>query len=228
MIRANLEKIQADIERYTCYTDKDRVQLLPVTKTIDVDRIQEVLDCGYTAIGENKVQELLKKHDHFGDRAQYHLIGSLQTNKVRQVIDVASLIHSVDRIRLIKELEKRAVQKNMDVHILLQMNLAKEESKSGFFEEELPEALEAIAQTTQVKVKGLMTMAPYVEDPEEVRWVFRKLKSIFDQISREDHPNVTMEVLSMGMSGDYKIALEEGATLIRVGSLIFGERDYGR
>lgn len=228
MIRENLKRIQADIETHTCYTDKKQVQLLPVTKTVDVDRIQEALDCGYTAIGENKVQELLKKYDHFGDKVNYHLIGSLQTNKVRQIIGLTTLIHSVDRIRLIEEIEKRAVQKDVDVDILLQMSLAGEENKSGFYEEELAEALEKIAQTRRVKVKGLMTMAPFVENPEDVRWVFRKLKAIFDQLSQEDHPNVTMKILSMGMSGDYKVALEEGATLIRVGSSIFGERHYGR
>lgn len=208
-------------------TFNEEVTIVAVTKTVEVDRIMESINAGVKNIGENKVQELLRKAPEVEGQADLHLIGSLQTNKVKDVLDKTKLIHSLDRMSLLKELEKRGEQKKIVSHCLIQLNVSKEDSKAGMYEEALDDFLKEVEKCHWVKVEGLMTIAPYDENPENIRWVFKKMREIFEYIKNIDYNNVDMRILSMGMSNDYKVAIEEGATMIRVGSLIFGERNYG-
>lgn len=223
-IKYNIEEILLDIEKYG---DKDQnPTLIAVTKTVDTDRIREALDFGIKNIGENKPQELNRKYDELGSDINYHMIGHLQTNKVKDLIGKTYLIHSLDRVKLLKEIEKRAEKENTVMDCLIQINVAKEEQKSGLYVEDLDHFIEEIEKCNFVKVKGLMNIATNYDNPEDVRDEFKKMREIFDKLSKEDYKNIEMKFLSMGMSHDYKIALEEGANMIRVGSKIFGKRNY--
>lgn len=202
---------------------EDAVTLIAVSKTKPFSMVAEAAACGQMDFGENKVQEILEKQPELPE-ARWHMIGHLQRNKVKQVIGKAELIHSVDSIRLAEQIEADAAKQELDVDILLEVNVAREESKFGFFLEELSEAVEVISRLPHVHIRGLMTIAPPVENPEENRMVFRKLHQVFIDIQGENIDNVNMSVLSMGMTGDYEIAIEEGSTMIRVGTGIFGAR----
>lgn len=191
-----------------------------------MEEINEAISAGIEVIGENRVQELTKKYDIIGNKVKYHMIGHLQSNKVKYLIDKVELFHSLDRMSLVKELNKRAKRENIVAQALIQVNVAEEETKHGLKKEEVLPFIENIEKYSNIHIKGLMTIAPYSEDPEEVRWVFRDLKNLSDTIKAKDYKDVDMEILSMGMTNDYIVAIEEGANMIRVGTGIFGEREY--
>ncbi len=205
---------------------REDVLLLAVSKTIDVDRIKEAVDCGLTSLGENKVQEIMDKYDAMGPDVKWHLIGHLQTNKVKYIIDKVEMIHSVESLKLAEEISKRAAAKGVTANILLEVNVADEESKFGIKVDECEEMVRKISVLPNIVIRGLMTVAPFVENPEENRGYFRQLKQLLVDINSKKIDNVNMEVLSMGMTGDYEVAIEEGATIVRVGTGIFGARVY--
>ena len=188
--------------------------------------IQELLPLGVRDFGENKVQELTEKEELLPKDIRWHMIGHLQRNKVKYVVGKACMIHSVDSLRLAEEISKEALKKQISVPILVEVNVAGEESKFGVSVQEAPSLIEQICCLPGLQVKGLMTIAPYVEDPEENRIVFRNLRKLSVDIREKNFDNVTMDILSMGMTGDYEVAIEEGATHVRVGTGIFGERNY--
>lgn len=220
-IRSNINDIMARQGR----NPKDAT-LIAVTKTVDADTINEAIKLGITDIGENRVQEIEAKYDKINKNVKWHMIGHLQSNKVKYIIEKVSLIHSLDRMSLAKEIQKRADERNIIVDALIQVNVAEEESKFGLKYEQVIPFIEKIIEFDNIKIKGLMTIAPYADDPEEVRFVFKKLKKLFDEISLRNYENVDMKYLSMGMTNDYQIALEEGANMIRIGTGIFGKRIY--
>ena len=227
-ISSNLNLIKNSIENLKYDLDINRdIKLIAVSKTVDSNGVLEAYSSGQLEFGENKVQELIKKIDEINNNEiKFHMIGHLQTNKVKYLIDKVELIQSLDRISLLKELEKRGKQNNYTFNCLIELNLGKEENKTGMHEEELENIIELIEECKFVKVKGLMTIAPFDLDLEEVRIYFKKLKRIYDELAEKEFNNITMEFLSMGMSHDYKVAIEEGSNMIRVGTSIFGERNY--
>ena len=228
MIRENLNDVKENIVSACRASNRQPqdVTLIAVSKTKPVELLREAYDAGVRDFGENKVQEILEKAPALPDDIRWHMIGHLQKNKVRQVIDKTVLIHSVDTVALAEQIEKEAAKKNIDVDILLEVNVAREESKYGFMLEEVEDAVMAIKDFPHVHIKGLMTIAPFVANPEENREVFQKLKKLSVDIAAKNINNVNMSVLSMGMTNDYQVAVEEGATMVRVGTGIFGERDY--
>ncbi len=201
------------------------ISLLAATKTVDVDTINYAISKGIKLIGENKVQELLSKKDGIVP-VEKHFIGHLQTNKVKDIINEVSLIHSVDSIKLAKEISKQAVKNNKTIDILLEVNIGGEESKWGFEPQNIEEALREIAALDNIKIKGLMAIPPICNEPEENRKYFRKMYKLFIDIGAKKIDNSSMEVLSMGMSDDFDVAVSEGATLIRLGTALFGRRIY--
>ena len=204
--------------------DPKEVTLIAVSKTKPVSMLMEAYEAGARTFGENKVQEITEKFPQMPEDAKFHMIGHLQTNKVGQVIEKAVLIHSVDSVHLAEKIEKEAAKRNMVKEILLEVNVAEEDSKFGLKMEEVIPTLEIIKTFPHVCVKGLMTIAPYVEDAEENRKYFKELYQLYVDIKTKNIDNGTMSVLSMGMTGDYEVAVEEGATMIRVGTGIFGSR----
>ncbi len=205
---------------------REEVTLIAVSKTKPVSMIEELLPLGVRDFGENKVQELTAKEEVLPKDIRWHMIGHLQRNKVKYVIDKACMIHSVDSLRLAQEISKEAVKHDLVMPVLIEVNVAGEESKFGVSVEEAPSLVEETAKLPGIQVKGLMTIAPNVDDPEENRNVFRNLRKLSVDIREKNFDNVTMNVLSMGMTGDYEVAIEEGATHVRVGTGIFGERNY--
>lgn len=206
--------------------DKDACTLIAVSKTKPVEMLQEAYDAGCRDFGENKVQELLDKYDKLPGDIRWHMIGHLQTNKVKYIVDKVALIHSVDSIKLAREISKEACKRSVVVPVLLEVNVAKEDSKYGFFVDEVMDAIEEIALLPGISVKGLMTIAPFVEEAEENRVYFQRLRQLSVDILRKKIDNVCMDILSMGMTGDYLVAVSEGATCVRVGSGVFGNRIY--
>ena len=205
--------------------DPSEVTLIAVSKTKPISMIEELLPLGVRDFGENKVQELTEKAEILSPEIRGHMIGHLQRNKVKYVVDKACLIHSVDSLRLAEEISKEAGKKNRTASVLLEVNVAGEESKFGIAPEEALPLAKEIAGLPHIQIKGLMTIAPYTEDPENNRNFFRDLRKLSVDIAQENIDNVTMNVLSMGMTGDYEVAIEEGATHVRVGTGIFGERN---
>lgn len=226
MVRENLAQVRKHMEEACRRAGRqtDEVTLIAVSKTKPVGMLMEAYEAGARDFGENKVQEILEKRPEIPADARFHMIGHLQRNKVRQVIDQVTLIHSVDSLRLAEQIEHEAAKKELHVDILLEVNVAREESKFGFFLEEVEAALREISKYPHITVKGLMTIAPYVEDPEENRDIFKKLHQVFIDMKSKNIDNSSMSVLSMGMTGDYQVAIEEGSTMIRVGTGIFGAR----
>lgn len=204
----------------------DDVTLIAVSKTKPVEMLQEIYDCGCRDFGENKVQEIMDKYEKLPNDIRWHMIGHLQTNKVKYIVDKVYMIHSVDSIKLAKEISKEAVKKNVTVKVLLEVNVAKEETKFGLLTEEVLDFYKEIIDLPGLKVCGLMTIAPYVENSEENRQHFVNLKQLMVDIESEKTDNISVGELSMGMTGDYEVAIEEGATYVRVGTGIFGERNY--
>lgn len=209
-----------------CDRDINSATLIAVSKTKPIEMLKEAYDAGARDFGENKVQEIIEKYPQMPNDVKWHMIGHLQTNKVKYIVDKVHLIHSVDSYKLAKEISLQAVKHNCNVNILIEVNVADEESKYGVSVKDTVELVEQIAQLPNVFVKGLMTVAPYVEDSEENRTVFCTLKQLSVDINSKNIDNVSMDCLSMGMSGDFKVALEEGATYVRVGTSIFGQREY--
>ena len=228
MLVKNLQKVEQNIQEACKKANRmrDEVTLIAVSKTKPVEMLKEVYDLGIRHFGENKVQELIEKYPQIPSDMNWHMIGHLQRNKVKQVIDKSILIHSVDSIRLAEAIELEASKKNMVVNILLEVNVAEEESKFGMKIEEVLPAVQLISTFSHVKIKGLMTIAPFVENAEDNRPVFARLKKLSVDIASKNIDNVNVDILSMGMTNDYQVAIEEGATMIRVGTGIFGEREY--
>lgn len=204
----------------------NQVTLVAVSKTHPVEDIEAVYQCGVRDFGENKVQELMDKYEQLPKDIRWHMIGHLQTNKVKYIIDKVALIHSVDSLRLAQEISRQAVKKSVTAHILVEINTGDEESKFGVSFTEVAELVEEIAKLPNIVIEGLMAVAPYVENPQENRQYFVKMRDLYVDIIGKNIDNVNMNVLSMGMSGDYEVAIEEGATHVRVGTGIFGQRDY--
>ncbi len=228
MIYENLQYVKTQIEK-SCKKagrDIDEVTLIAVSKTKPIQMINEVIECNVFEFGENKVQELVEKYGQINHKVNWHLIGHLQTNKVKYIIDKVKLIHSVDSFKLAEEINKEAKKNNLIIDILIQVNIANEDTKYGIEENEVFELIEKIALLDNIRIKGLMTIAPFVENPEDNRKFFRNLNQLFVDIKSKNIDNVNMDILSMGMTNDYEVAIEEGSTMIRVGTGIFGERNY--
>ena len=206
--------------------NSEEVTLISVSKTKPVSMLKEAYEAGSRDFGENKVQELIDKIPQLPSDIRWHMIGHLQRNKVKYIVDKVFLIHSVDSLKLAEEISKEAVKKNVEVNILVEVNVAGEESKFGTTVEETVSLVENIAKLPGIHVKGLMTIAPFVENAEQNREYFCKLKQLSVDIAAKNIDNVSMNTLSMGMTGDYTVAVEEGATCVRVGTGIFGERNY--
>lgn len=227
-ICANLHNVKQRIEKAALKAGRkpQDITLVAVTKTVPVEGIEEALQCGIVHIGENRVQEAQRKYAVIGERACWHLIGHLQTNKVKHALPMFQLIHSVDRLGLAEEISRQAVGRELTARILVQVNVAGEDTKYGLDPAETTEFIRHISRLPGLKIEGLMTIAPYVDDPEEVRPVFRALRWQAETIRGLSIPGVSMDILSMGMTGDYMVAIEEGATLVRIGTGIFGSRSY--
>lgn len=228
-IAENLDKIRNNIDTIKKEKGLDYdITLIAVSKTVDEEKVVEAYEHGQRDFGENKVQELTKKESSLNnlEDINFHMIGYLQSNKIKYLVNTAKLIHSLDRKSLIKEMEKRGKSEDFTFNCLIQVNLAKEESKSGIYIEDLEELLTSIENANYIKVKGLMMIAPFYEDAEEVRPLFREMKEIFDELKVRDFKNIEMKYLSMGMSHDYKVAVEEGSNMVRIGTDIFGKRVY--
>lgn len=228
MLKENLANVEKNIEQ-ACKNagrSRDEVTLIAVSKTKPVEMLQEIYDENIRDFGENKVQELCSKMEQLPSDIRWHMIGHLQRNKVKYIVDKVAMIHSVDSLRLAETIEKEAEKKNVVVPILIEVNVAQEESKFGLKPEEVLSFIEQIASFPHIQIKGLMTIAPYVENAEENREIFRELKKLSVDIAAKNINNVTMSVLSMGMTGDYMVAVQEGATMVRVGTGIFGARNY--
>lgn len=228
MLASNLQEVERKIMEACKKAGRARedITLIAVSKTKPVSMLKEIYDLGARDFGENKVQELTDKEPQLPADLRWHMIGHLQRNKVKQVIDKAVLIHSVDSVRLAKAIEAEAAKKEIVVQILLEVNVAEEDSKFGLKVDEVLPAIEEIATMPHVRIKGLMTIAPFVENPEENRTVFAQLQKLSVDIAEKNIDNVSVDILSMGMTNDYQVAIEEGATMIRVGTGIFGEREY--
>ncbi|MFA9377183.1 MAG: YggS family pyridoxal phosphate-dependent enzyme [Lachnotalea sp.] len=228
MVKENLQDVEERIIKACVKAKRERseVTLIAVSKTKPIKMIEEAMETGIIEFGENKVQELSQKYEELPKSLHWHLIGHLQTNKVKQIIDKVHLIHSVDSFRLAQTISQEAIKKNVEVSILIEVNVAQEESKFGVSVKDTLGLVEEIAKLPNIYIKGLMTIAPFVENAEDNRETFRKLKKLSVDIKTKNIDNVTMKVLSMGMTGDYEVAIEEGATLVRVGTGIFGERNY--
>ena len=228
MIRENIEHVENTIDEACRQSGRNRseVTLIAVSKTKPVEMLKEAYETGCRDFGENKVQELVDKYEVLPKDIRWHMIGHLQRNKVKYIVDKVYLIHSVDSLRLAEEISKEAAKKNVDVNILVEVNVAGEETKFGTGCEEAKQLVRDIAQLPHVHIQGLMTIAPYVENSEENRIYFQQLKKLSVDISSENIDYVSMKVLSMGMTGDYAVAVSEGATYVRVGTGIFGERNY--
>lgn len=231
-IQESIAKVQQQIEQ-ACHTafsnkgrDKEQVTLIAVSKTKPVWALQEAYDAGMRHFGENKVQEIMDKYDQLPQDIHWHLIGHLQTNKVKYIVDKVYMIHSLDSYHLAETIEKECAKKDCIMQVLVQVNVSMEDTKFGVSMEETEGLIRQIAQFPHLRVRGLMTVAPFVDDSEKNRPVFSKLYKLFLDIKEKNIDNVTMNVLSMGMSGDFPVAVQEGATMVRVGTSIFGARDY--
>lgn len=228
MIKDNLAIVQQNIKEACENADRNEedVTLIAVSKTKPVSMLMEAYGCGCREFGENKVQELTSKYEAMPKDIRWHMIGHLQTNKVKYIVDKVCLIHSVDSLKLAQEISAQAVKKRVNVSVLIEVNMAGEETKFGVKPQDAEALIREISHLPGILVKGLMTIAPYVEDAEDNRQYFRQLKQLAVDISSKNIDNVSMNVLSMGMTGDYVTAIEEGASCVRVGTGIFGERQY--
>jgi pyridoxal phosphate enzyme (YggS family) len=226
-LKQRLERVRERIRQAaeSCGRDADSIRLVAVSKTIAADTVREAIEAGVTILGENYVQEA---RDKFKALVQYpvswHFIGHLQSNKAKYAVRLFDLIHSVDSLKLARELDKQAAKVDKVQQILVQVNISGEDTKSGISADEAPGLITEIAQLKNIAVKGLMTMPPYFYQPEKVRPFFAALRELRDRIKVQSPPNVTLDDLSMGMTGDFEVAIKEGATLVRIGTAIFGER----
>lgn len=228
MIRENLDLVEENIKKACDRAGRDRseVTLIAVSKTKPVSDIREAMDYGIKTFGENKVQEIRDKTEEITEPLNWHMIGHLQANKVKYLPGKVCMIHSVDNVKLADEIEKQFAKHELVADILIEVNMAHEDTKFGLSPEEALDFVREISDREHIRIRGLMTIAPYTEDPESNRVYFRGLKELLNKINAENIPGVKMDTLSMGMTGDYQVAIEEGATFVRVGTGIFGERDY--
>lgn len=228
MIKENLQIVENNIKEACLRAGRnvDEVTLISVSKTKPVSMIEEAIACGKKEFGENKAQELRDKYEVLPKDLTWHFIGHLQTNKVKYIVGKAALIHSVDSYRLAEAIEKESEKKGVISNILIEVNVAEEESKFGITTDETIDLVRKIALLPHIHICGLMTIAPFVENPEENRTIFSDLRKLSVDIMDKNIDNIDMNVLSMGMTNDYEVAIEEGATHVRVGTGIFGERDY--
>ncbi len=228
MIVQNLNKIKSIIEQ-TCKESSrntEDVTLIAVSKTKPVEMIWEAYNAGIRDFGENKVQEMCDKMTQLPQDIRWHMIGHLQRNKVKYIVGHTALIHSVDSLRLAEEIDKQAKKKDVIVDILIEVNMGREETKFGVFEEDALKLVEEIAKMENIRIRGLMTSAPYVDDFNENLEIFHKIKQLSVDIGNKNIDNVCMDILSMGMSQDYVAAIKEGSTMVRLGTVIFGNRNY--
>ncbi len=228
MLATNYDLVNSRIKEACARAGRDpkEVTLIAVSKTKPLSDVEELIAHGVTEFGENKVQELCDKFEHVSTPVNWHLIGHLQTNKVKYIVDKACLIHSVDSVHLAEEIEKQAAKRNVIANCLIEVNMAEEESKFGISASETEALVRFMSTCSHIKVRGLMTIAPFVANPEENRVHFRKMHELLLDIKSKNIDNIDMSILSMGMTNDYEIAVEEGATHVRVGTAIFGERNY--
>lgn len=228
MLQDNLNEVKKRITEAAARAGRnpDEITLIAVSKTKPAEMVKEIYDAGIREFGENKVQEITTKSAILPNDINWHMIGHLQRNKVKQVIDKVSLIHSVDSMRLAEMISSEAVKKNITVSILLEVNIANEETKFGFKKDEVIQLFPEIAALPNIFVRGLMTSAPIVDNPEDNRQYFRELHQLCVDLKAKNIDNTNMDYLSMGMTGDYEVAIEEGATHVRVGTAIFGAREY--
>lgn len=226
-IRKNLENVLAKINEAKSRAKYNQdVKLIAVSKTVDTDKVEEVANLGTIDFGENKPQELFRKQQVFPNY-NWHQIGTLQKNKVKYIIDKVKMIHSLDSLELAKEIDKRAKDKDIKIQCLIQINISHEDSKHGISENDLVEFVEQVSKNySNIIIKGLMGMAPYEFEKENTRVYFKKLKELMSFVNSKNIEGVFLDELSMGMSNDYEIAIEEGATIVRIGTTIFGERIY--
>ena len=230
MLKDNFDKVNANIQAACDRAGRNRedVTLIAVSKTKPIQMLQEAYDFGVRVFGENKVQEIVDKYEALPKDISWHMIGHLQRNKVKYIIDKVDMIHSVDSLRLAETIEKEAAKKDLIIKILIEVNVAKEESKFGIMPEKVEELVSQVSQLPHIRSCGLMTIAPFVENPEENRKYFRQLKQLSVDINAKNIDNIYMDTLSMGMTNDYVVAVEEGATMVRVGTAIFGARNYNK
>lgn len=227
MIEKNIIDIKENIKEALIKSGRsDDVELLAVTKTVGVNKVEEAIKLSIKNIGENRVQELEKKYDEIGNKVNYHMIGHLQSNKVKYLIGKTKLIHSLDRMSLAKEINKRSKNKDLITDVLIQVNVAEEKTKFGLKTEEVLSFIEKVLVYENLNIRGLMTIAPHIDDEKELRKIFRSLYNLKEDIISRNYKELSMDYLSMGMTNDYKIAIEEGSNIVRVGTGIFGERDY--
>ena len=228
MLRENLQEVEQRIADACRRAGRKReeVTLIAVSKTKPAEMLKEAYDLGVRVFGENKVQELTEKYDLLPDDIRWHMIGHLQTNKVKYLIGKTELIHSVDSLKLAKVIEKESEKKECITDILVEVNVAEEESKFGLKMEEVIPFIENAAQFPHINVRGLMTIAPFVENPEKNRTIFADLHKLYVDIKEKNIDNGTVNILSMGMPNDFEVAIEEGATMVRIGTGIFGARNY--
>lgn len=230
MVSENLKSVELRIQEACrrCGRSRNEVTLIAVSKTKPVELLQKIYQEGIRYFGENKVQELTDKCEIMPDDIRWQMIGHLQRNKIKYIIDKVDLIHSVDSLRLAEAIDKEAGKKDVIANVLLEVNVAKEESKFGLMPEEVLDFVKEIVRFKNIKVQGLMTIAPFVTNPEENRKHFANLRKLSVDISNEKVNNVNMSILSMGMTNDFEVAIEEGASMVRVGTAIFGERNYAQ
>ena len=228
MLKENLAKVEENIQAACDRAGRKReeVTLIAVSKTKPVEMLQEAYDLGVRVNGENKAQELASKYEVLPKDIHWHMIGHMQRNKVKYIIDKVDLIHSVDSVRLAETIDKEAAKKGIVVNVLLEVNMGKEDTKFGLMPEEVMDFIHEIVRFQHIKVQGLMTIAPFVENPEENRIHFANLRKLSVDIAKKNVDNVNVSMLSMGMTNDYEVAIEEGATMVRIGTAIFGERNY--
>ena len=224
IIKNNLEIINEKIKKAALKANRNpqEIKLVAVTKTATIEQIKEAISVGVKIIGENKVQEAKEKYQILSADIEWHLVGHLQTNKVKYAVEIFDLIHSVDSIKFAKEIDRRSLQFGMITNVLVEVNVSGEETKYGIKPEEVEPFLKEISEFSRTRVRGLMTIAPIAEDKEEVRPYFRKLRELFEKIKSKNIKNVKMDYLSMGMTEDFEVAVEEGANMVRIGRGIFG------
>ena len=229
-ILENIKEVEAKVAAAAQRSGRKRedILLLAVSKTQPVEVIRQAVTYGLSSLGENKVQEIMDKYEPIGEGVHWHLIGHLQTNKVKYIIDKVDMIHSVESLKLAEEIEKRGAARGIVMDVLVEVNIANEESKYGVAPENTEAFIRQLARMEHLRVRGLMTVAPFVENSEDNREYFCQMRQLQVDINAKKIDNVLMDVLSMGMTGDYEVAIEEGATIVRVGTGIFGERDYSK
>lgn len=226
-ILSNYNEVKENIEKACQNVNRENdVTIVAVTKTFSEELIKKCIDLNILDVGENRPQEMRDKYEIHGDQVNWHMIGHLQRNKVKYIIDKVSLIHSLDSVRLAKELNKRAKKNDLIVDCLVQINVVNEDAKFGILKKEVESFLEEIKDLDHIKIVGLMNMAPFYDDSENARSDFRQMKILFNKLKKHKNEHYEMKYLSMGMTNDYIVAVEEGSNMVRIGSAIFGQRDY--